>query len=374
MPMTRKLGGKFDPSLTYDRAIFLATHSSYEAERNPSLRLTHGSAVRIMCRMRAQGLTLERLRSMTPVEVAGMLARRRQATPDAGQGEGGRSLYLEPDFADLTGRLIRSMDHSGGTTSAKLRLQRKILYEDAYLSRENRERCAREGLRPYSLSHFYKLWRRFEGSRVAPSFRRHYTPGGVAEFDFTGVTMTASSGQRATFAVLVLNYSRKVYVEAIASQGTEDSARAIVNGFHSFGGVTEVLRVDNYAAAVRGPGKYNGEFTDAYRMLAARLGVSLSSMPPRRPGLKGAAEAAVKIATHVLIARMRERERQGQPFASLAEMNAWLRSHLDLVNGTVVRGVGLTRNELFEGTERAALHGVDSWAISLGGIVSMTLG
>ena len=305
-----------DHNLFYRRVKFLCIHSSFAGEQNIDLQMSHGAAVRLKKKITELKLTEEQVLSLTPSELIEKYFSKDRVNSRKFiiKGIRGNVTYLVPDFGVMTREYMRSCAHSGGSTNRKLELQRKVIYEDVYCS---------------------------------ATFRRKEEPGAIAEFDFTGVTMHCKDGTRVQFAILVLAYSRLIYIEAIPSQSAPDSAQAIVNGFKYFGGVTETLRIDNFKAAVTYAGRYGGEFTATYRMLANFLGCSLSSMPVRSGWLKGHAEAAVKIATHTLIARMKKRERDGQPFENIKEMNDWLIRNLDLINNHKVRGLNSSRRIRF---------------------------
>ena len=364
-----------DPCLFYKRVKFLCNNSTYAAEANIELRISHGPAVRLKRKIKELNLTLDEVLSMTPTELIEKYFSKDRINSKSFKIKGvrGNVTYLIPDYAEMTREYMRSCAHSGGSTNRKLELQRKVIYEDVYCSRENREKCKNENLTFYSLSNFCRLWRAYEKANIVPSFKRREEPGAIAEFDFTGVTMCCKDGTRVQFAILVLAYSRLTYVEAIPSQNASDSAQAIINGFKYFGGVTETLRIDNFKAAVTYAGKYGGEFTATYRMLSDFLGVTLSSMPVRSGWLKGHAEAAVKIATHTLIARMKKRERDGQPFENIKEMNDWLLRNLDLINNHKVSGLNSSRRVIFEEDERDKLHPVTNWDFHLSEIETKTV-
>ncbi len=364
-----------DHNLFYRRVKFLCIHSSFAGEQNIDLQMSHGTAVRLKKRITELNLTVEQVLSLTPSELIEKYFSKDRVNSRKFiiKGIRGNVTYLVPDFGVMTREYMRSCAHSGGSTNRKLELQRKVIYEDVYCSKENREKCRKENLTLYSLSNFCRLWRAYEKSNIVPTFRRKEEPGAIAEFDFTGVTMHCKDGTKVQFAILVLAYSRLIYIEAIPSQSAPDSAQAIVNGFKYFGGVTETLRIDNFKAAVNYAGRYGGEFTATYRMLANFLGCSLSSMPVRSGWLKGHAEAAVKIATHTLIARMKKRERDGQPFENIWEMNDWLIRHLDLINNHKVRGLNSNRRIIFEEDERNKLHPVANWDLHLSEIENRTV-
>ncbi len=348
------------PSLLYRRVKFLCTNTSTAGERNIELQLSHGAAVRLKKKITKLNLTIDEVLKLTPSELVEkyFFDTRINSKKFKILGIRGNIRYLVPDFAVMTRELMRSRAHSGGSTNRKLELQRRIIYEDIYCSEENTQKCKIECLTLYSLSNFNRLWRLYEHSNIVPSFRRKEEPGAISEFDFTGVTMTCKDGTKVQFAVLVLAYSRLIYVEAIPSQNAADSANAILNGFRFFGGVTETLRIDNFKAAVTYSGRYGGEFTATYRMLSDFLGFTLSSMPVRSGWLKGHAEAAVKIITHTLIARMKKRERDGEPFSNI--------NH-------IVRGLNSTRRIIFEEDEKDKLLPVSNWDFRASSIETRTV-
>jgi hypothetical protein len=207
--------------------------------------------------------------------------------------------------------------------------------------------------------------------RGSPVFRKPAAPGLQSEFDFCGATLRCGDGTKARFAVLVPNHSRMCRPEAIPDLSSS-SAMTAAGGSSCFGGVAELVSIDNFKAAVRKAGKYGGELTDAFHMLEAYLDSSFASMQVRRGDLKGAAEAHVRIVTHTLIARMRQEQREGRQFASLGEMNAWLRKNLHRINLHRIHGLKSTRQELFE-EERYSLKPMPSEEFSLEDLYSLAV-
>jgi len=369
--MGKSISKSSNLSLFYERVLFLCTNTVTESEKNPLLSLKHGTATRLKKKIRQLGITREIVLKLSPGELRDRYFK--NYDPAAKSIIRGKNVYLLPDFALITRTYMNSREHGGSSTERKLELQRKIIYEDVYCSEENRKICEEQHKTLYSLASFNRLWRQYEKSCVAPSFRRHEIPGACAEFDFTGATLRCADGTKAQFAVLVLSYSRKVFVMATPSQNIEDSVAAVLAGFKYFGGTTEILAVDNFKAAVTCAGRYGGEFTAAFRMLTGFLGLTLSSMPPKSPKIKGHAEAAVKLVSHTLIARMKQVEREGQPFKNIAAINDWLLRHLDLINDHPVRGLKASRNEIFVQDEQPLLHKPQSWDFNLSEFVTRTV-
>lgn len=357
--------------LFYKRMMFLVSNSSALALKQPELKLTHGSSVRLKRKIKELGLTPEIVHSMTPSE---FFEKYHKIAPTNNPGfkKLTQNNCLLPNYKELYGLYLKSRDHSGGSTNHKLELTIKNIYDIYYCSDENRKKAQDENLMLAGETYFYRKWREYEKTTISPTFRKQRVIRALAEFDFTGVTLPCNDGTKAQFAVLVLDYSRKCYVEAIASQGNIDSAKVIVNGFKYFGGVTDSLAIDNFKAAVKRAGLYGGEFTKTYEMLAQFLGVNILSMKVRKGNLKGTAEAHVKIVTHTLLSRMKQRILDGEPFANLKEMNDWLLKHLDFINDHKVAGLALTRNEMFK-EEQPLLYKRKNWDFNLNNIDIVTV-
>lgn len=359
---------KSDPVLMYERIKFLCNNSVYKAERTPSLMLTHGAAQRLRTKIKQLDLTINKVLEMTPTQMQAFFKE---------HGNKGRisqqSQYLQPNFELMYSVHMKSKTHNSYSTSAtKLELNLQVIYEDYYDTAENRSKAHQEGKRIYSLTHFRKLWAEYNRTKVTPTFRKPTYPGHQSEFDFCGVTLPCTDGTKAQFAVLVLNHSRMCYVEAIPDQSTASSIQAIVNGFKFFGGVTDNLSIDNFKAAVKKAGVYGGELTESFKMLQQFLGTYILTMKVRRGNLKGSVERHVFIVTHTLLSRMNKRIADGQPFASIKEMNDWLQKNLYRINQHKVSGLQITREDLFE-LERKELRPVNDWNFCISQISTLTL-
>ncbi len=359
---------KPDPVLLYERVKFLCTNSVYKAERTPSLMLKHGAAQRLKLKIKQLELTIDKVLEMNPTQMQAFFKEHGNKGRISQQAQ-----YLQPDFELMYSVHMKSKTHNSYSTSAtKLELNLQVIYEDYYDTEENRSKAQKEGKRIYSLTHFRKLWADYNKTKVTPTFRKPTYPGHQSEFDFCGVTLPCTDGTKAQFAVLVLNHSRMCYVEAIPDQTTASSIQAIVNGFKFFGGVTDNLSIDNFKAAVKKAGVYGGELTGSFKMLQQFLGTYILTMKVRRGNLKGCVERHVFIVTHTLLSRMHQRITEGQPFASLKEMNDWLQKNLYRINQHRVPGLKITREELFE-LERKELRPVNDWNFCISQISTLTL-
>ncbi|TGV95792.1 IS21 family transposase, partial [Mesorhizobium sp. M2E.F.Ca.ET.154.01.1.1] len=100
---------------------------------------------------------------------------------------------------------------------------------------------------------------------------------------------------------------------------------------------------------------YDPEINRSYGMMASHYGVGVLPARPRRPKDKSKVENGVRFAQSCILGRLRN-----QTFFSLAEANAAIRQALDRINDHVMRRLGVSRRQLFESVERAALASLPS--------------
>jgi transposase len=90
-------------------------------------------------------------------------------------------------------------------------------------------------------------------------------------------------------------------------------------------------------------------------MMASHYGVGVLPARPRKPRDKSKVENGVRFAQSCILGRLRN-----QTFFSLAEANAAISQALDRINDHVMRRLGVSRRQLFESVERAALASLPS--------------
>jgi transposase len=126
-------------------------------------------------------------------------------------------------------------------------------------------------------------------------------PGKIAQVDFgyVGKLFDPLSGKvRKAYAfVMVLGFSRLMYVDLVFDQKIDTWLRLHVDAFEYFGGVPETVVPDNLKAAV--VRCYFGlkdkpELNRSYRELARHYGFMVDPTPPYAPEKKGKVESAVK--------------------------------------------------------------------------------
>ena len=244
----------------------------------------------------------------------------------------GQRRRIEPDWADLARELRRP-----GVTMT-------ILWE------EYRE-VHPEG---YGYSRFCDLLRGFE-RRLTPVMRQHHVAGEKAFVDYSGkrigiVDPATGEIRDAEIFVGVLGASNLTYAEATWTQQLPDWTGAHVRMFRFFGGVPKLLVPDNLKSGVIKASFYDPEINRTYGAMASHYSVGILPARPRKPKDKAKVEAGVRFAQTYILGRLRR-----QTFFSLAECNEAIGLVMKRMNERPMRKLGVSRRELFEKIERAAL-------------------
>jgi transposase len=126
-------------------------------------------------------------------------------------------------------------------------------------------------------------------------------PGQSAQVDFGylgGVYDPASGSIRKVWLfVMVLGYSRKMFVDLVFNQKAETWIGLHIRAFEYFGGVPAVVVPDNLKAAVTRAAFTSAddcEINRSYRDLARHYGFLIDPTPPYQPQMKGKVESGVK--------------------------------------------------------------------------------
>src|ERR1700676_4401956 len=209
----------------------------------------------------------------------------------------------------------------------------------------------------YGYSRFCDLYREFE-RRLSPVMRQHHVAGDKVFVDYSGkkiaiVDPTTGEVRDAEIFVAVLGASNYTYAEATWTQALPDWIEAHVRMFGFFGGVPRLVVPDNLKSGVHKASFYDPEINRSYAMMAAHYGVGILPARPYRPRDKAKVEAGVRFAQTYILGRLR-----AQTFFSLAECNQAIKLVMQRMNERTMRHLGLSRRELFEKVERAALNGL----------------
>lgn len=132
--------------------------------------------------------------------------------------------------------------------------------------------------------------------RSKPAFLTlHFKPGECAQVDwgYAGMVPVGSTRRRLSFFVMVLAYSRKMYLEFTLAETMEHFLSCHQQAFVYFGGVTEQVWVDNCKVAVLSRSADSIVFNPRYLDFANHYGFQIRACGVKKPHEKGRVENAV---------------------------------------------------------------------------------
>ena len=168
----------------------------------------------------------------------------------------------------------------------------------------------------------------------APAFLTlQFAPGQCAQVDWgsAGTLAVGTTRRRVSFFLMVLCYSRALYVEFTLGEAFEHWAQGHHNAWVYFGGVTREVLVDNCKVAVLAhPFGQAATFHPRYLDLAHHYGFTPKACRVHQPQEKGRVENAVAYVKKNFLA--------GRPLHSLEALNAEVRQWLDTVANVRLHG------------------------------------
>jgi transposase len=176
-------------------------------------------------------------------------------------------------------------------------------------------------------------------------------PGREMQVDFAKAALTRTASgryRRPHLFKAVLSYSRHSYEEVVWRQDLPSFLRCIENALRRFGGVVEVLRIDNLKAGVTRACWVDPQINTVLAALGRHYGFAVLPIRPRRPRENGKVERS--------IAYTKSSALKGRRFESLEDQNR----HLADWNRRIARQRlhGTTKQQVwarFTETEQAAL-------------------
>jgi transposase len=243
-------------------------------------------------------------------------------------GTAGRQSLCEPHLGQIEKALAEGL-------SAQRIYQDLVLESDFSGSYQSVKRCVRR-LRKRNPKRFHRM---------------ECLPGEEAQVDFgNGPRIVDQEGRsrRTWIFRIVLSHSRKGYSEAVYRQDTESFIRCLENAFRYFGGVVQIVVIDNLRAAVKKADWFEPELNPKIESFCEHYGVLILPTRPYHPHHKGKVENA--------IGYVKDNAVKGREFSSLAELNEhlmwWEQQVADQrIHGTTRRQVG----QHFEQAERQRL-------------------
>lgn len=213
------------------------------------------------------------------------------------------------------------------------------------------------GLRYTAFCDVYRKWL----SKVSIVMRQQHKAGEKCFVDYSGVTpfyIDPSNGEQVfvQLFVAVLGASNLTYAEVTATQRVEDFIASHVRALEYFGGVSTMLVPDQLKSAVTLSCRYEPGIQRTYGELARHYGTAVVPARPYKARDKAKVEVGVQIAQRWILARLRN-----ETFFSIASLNARVRELLEDLNARPMKKLGgISRRELFERVERAALRALPS--------------
>jgi transposase len=183
----------------------------------------------------------------------------------------------------------------------------------------------------------YSILKRFVRQvrpKAQPAFLTlQFAPGECAQVDwgFAGLMPVGATRRRVSFFVMVLCYSRRMYVEFILSEKLEHWLACHQSAFTYFQGVSHAVMVDNAKVAVLdhprgGPPTFNPHYLD----FARHYGFHIRACAPQQAHEKGRVENAVAYVKKNFLA--------GLDLVSLPALNTAARLWLDTVANLRIHG------------------------------------
>jgi transposase len=205
----------------------------------------------------------------------------------------------------------------------------------------------------YAYTQFCEHYRRFTAT-LNPTMRITHVAGEKTFLDFAGLTLAIYEGPDVTQAqvfVAALGASNLLYVEALASQDLASFIGANERAFHYFGGVSQLQVPDNLKSAVTTPERYEPIPNATYAEFCAHYNTAVLPTRVRKPRDKAKVEVGVQVVERWILAPLRD-----ERFESLGEANRAICELLERLNNRAMKGLGLSRRELFEEIERETLR------------------
>ena len=149
----------------------------------------------------------------------------------------------------------------------------------------------------------------------------------------------------------ILGASGLTWVQACQSREQECWIRANEGALRYFGGSPEALVPDNLKTGVSKPDRYEPEINPVFEEFARHYRLVIFPARVRRARDKALVENAVRLVYQRIYCSLR-----GRSFGSLDEVNRAVRDLVEEHNNRPLQRLGISRRELFERTEKAALR------------------
>jgi transposase len=192
------------------------------------------------------------------------------------------------------GQRARPRPRSSKLDPHKSRIK-SLLEQHPYSAAQLLERLRKEGY-PGGYSILKEYVRQVRPVPTPAFLTLHFAPGEAAQVDWGsyGTVAVGSTRRRLSFFVMVLGYSRMLYVEFTLAETLEHFLACHQNAFEYFGSVPGTVILDNLKSAVlERPSGKPAVLHPRYLDLARHFGFQVRPCTVRRPQEKGRVERAV---------------------------------------------------------------------------------
>lgn len=214
--------------------------------------------------------------------------------------------------------------------------------------------CIANNKRYYMETQFRRYYHHFAKTQKA-TIRLEHKPGVELQVDWAGSHIAyydEDLGQMAEahLFVAVLPCSSLLYAEPFRNEQLPNWITAHANAFRYFGGVPKTLVPDNLKVGIDKAVFYEPKINRTYQEMARYYGTAILPTRVRKPRDKGAVENGVKIASHRILGKLRNKT-----FHNFHELQIYVASALEAVNSAVVTGKSVSRWGAFHSEEKAYL-------------------
>jgi transposase len=278
-------------------------------------------------RAEARGVRYDEVRERSDEELRGRLGKSKP-------GRHPKSVSFEPNFATLDSELDRK-----GMTLA-------LLWQE--WSREH------PGAH-YSYATFCRRFNRYR-RKTRVTLRQQHRPGEKLFVDYAGLKMPivdryTSEVREAVIFVAALGASYHKYADATESAELACWLGSHVRAFEFFGGVPEVVVLDNLKTGVTSACRYDPVLNRSYHEFAEYYRVAVLPARSNKPRDKAKVEKAVQDVERWVLAPLRDKV-----FHSVAELNEAMKPLLAALNERDMRDYGESPKSRFERFERETLR------------------
>jgi len=206
----------------------------------------------------------------------------------------------------------------------------------------------------YQYSQFCELYRRWRG-KLDLWMRQPHKAGEKLFVDYCGQTVpvvSPSTGEvnEAEIFVAVMGASNYTFSEATWTQTLPDWIGSHQRAFHYFGGLTELVVIDNLKSGVTKACRYEPDLNPTYQDMATHYGTAVIPARVRKPKDKAKVEAGVQFVERQILARLRNRT-----FFGLDELNDAITELLEELNNRPFQKLPGCRRSLFESLDKPVL-------------------